>query len=328
LPSDNRIEYHSRMSEATPEKPIHVAAIGECMIELAERGDGTAALGFGGDSLNTSVYLMRVGAGAGLSVDYVTALGDDPYSDAMLAAWRAEGIGTGLVTRLPGRLPGLHTIRTDEAGERSFYYWRSAAAARELLSAGEPERLAEALVIYDLLYLTGITLSILDPTSRRHLLAIVDAARRAGARVAFDSNYRPRGWPEVASAREEMTTIYARVDIALPSLEDERALYGDTGAEAVADRLAGFGIPEIVVKDAAGPCLVRLGEDSWTIPAEAVGRVVDTSAAGDAFNAAYLAARLQGAAPDAAARAGHRLAATVIQYPGAIIPRVAMPDRD
>ncbi len=315
------------MVEATPEKPIRVAAIGECMIELAERGDGTAAIGFGGDSLNTSVYLRRLGGGVGIEVDYVTALGDDPYSDAMLAAWRAEGIGTDLVARLPGRLPGLHTIRTDAAGERSFHYWRSAAAARELLSAGEPERLAEALPAYDLVYLTGITLSILDSASRRRLLEIVDAARAAGARIAFDSNYRPRGWPDSASAREVMTEMYARVDTALPSLEDEAALYGEADAEAVADRLAGFGVGEFVVKDAAGPCLAGQGEARWVVPAEAVDRVVDTSAAGDAFNAAYLAARLQGTPPEAAARAGHRLAAIVIQHRGAVIPREAMADR-
>ncbi len=52
---------------------------------------------------------------------------------------------------------------------------------------------------------------------------------------------------------------------------------------------------------------------------------VDTTAAGDSFAAGYLAARLRGEAPAAAARAGHRLAAVVITHPGAIIPREAMP---
>jgi 2-dehydro-3-deoxygluconokinase len=61
------------------------------------------------------------------------------------------------------------------------------------------------------------------------------------------------------------------------------------------------------------------------VPAELVAEVVDTTAAGDSFAAAYLWARTGGAAPPDAARAGHRLAGTVVRYPGAIIPRAAMP---
>jgi 2-dehydro-3-deoxygluconokinase len=53
--------------------------------------------------------------------------------------------------------------------------------------------------------------------------------------------------------------------------------------------------------------------------------VVDTTAAGDSFAAAYIAARLAGADPIAAAEAGHRLAGVVVCHPGAIIPRAAMP---
>lgn len=298
-----------------------VAALGECMIELSEAGDGLLRLGFGGDSLNTSVYLARLG----VAVDYVSALGDDPYSEAMLAAWRAEGVGTGQVRRLAGRLPGLHTIRTDEAGERSFYYWRSASAAREVLAGEAGERLAERLPGYAWLYLTGVSLSILDGASRGRLLAIVAQARARGARVAVDSNYRPRGWPDAAAAARAMELIYRQCDLALPGLDDERQLYGDGDGRAVAARLAGWGVREIVVKDGPRPCLVRCGAEEWTVPAETVDDVVDTTAAGDAFNAAYLAARLAGEVPEAAARAGHRLAAQVIRHPGAVIRPEAMP---
>jgi 2-dehydro-3-deoxygluconokinase len=59
-------------------------------------------------------------------------------------------------------------------------------------------------------------------------------------------------------------------------------------------------------------------------PHEAL-RPVDTTAAGDSFNAGYLAARIGGASPIDAARAGHRLAGIVIMTPGAIIAREAMP---
>ncbi len=69
---------------------MRIASIGECMIELRQMPGGHLTRSFGGDTLNTAVYLARLGA----EVDYVTALGDDPLSDEMIAGWQAEGIGT------------------------------------------------------------------------------------------------------------------------------------------------------------------------------------------------------------------------------------------
>ena len=102
--------------------------VGECMLELSERADGSIAKAFGGDSLNTAVYAAR----SGVDVAYLTALGDDPFSADMVAAWDAEGVDTGLVRRTPGRVPGLYWIKTDAAGERSFSYWRDQAPYRDL----------------------------------------------------------------------------------------------------------------------------------------------------------------------------------------------------
>ena len=73
--------------------------------------------------------------------------------------------------------------------------------------------------------------------------------------------------------------------------------------------------------------IVRAAGASQILRAEPIAApVVDTTAAGDSFAAAYIAARLAGADPIEAARAGHRLAGVVVCHPGAIIPRTAMPD--
>ena len=64
-----------------------VASIGECMIELKQAGGGLYSRGYGGDTLNTAVYLARLG----VEVDYITALGDDPLSDEMIAGWAGGG---------------------------------------------------------------------------------------------------------------------------------------------------------------------------------------------------------------------------------------------
>lgn len=305
-----------------------VAAVGECMIELTETGPGTMRRRYGGDTLNTAVYMARLGVGLGIAVDYVTALGDDPLSDEMLACWQAEGVGTERVARLPGRLPGLYLIKTDSSGERSFWYWRSASAARDLTAPPHGDAALGSLAGDDLVYVSGITLSILDDPGRERLLAAVAAARAEGARIAADTNWRPRNWPDIEAGRHWTARLFAHADIALPSAEDDVALFGDATPEGTVARLTGLGIAEVVVKNGADGCILAHDGYSERIPATPVELPVDTTAAGDSFNAAYLMARMAGQDPATAALSGHRLATAVIGHPGAIIPREAMPDFD
>ena len=308
-------------------KPIRVASIGECMIELRHRSERELELAFGGDTLNMAVYLARLTRGAGVRVDYVTALGaDDPYSEQMVREWEREGVGTGLVERLPGRLPGLYLIRLDERGERSFTYYRSAAAARDMLRGERGREVLDALRGYDLVYLTGITLSILADDQRGRLVELAEDLRRRGGRLAFDSNFRPAGWPDPEEARRWFTAFMERADILLPTLDDDRRLLGDADPESCAERRRAMGASEVAVK--LGPEGCHVASDAFTgrVPPEPVPRVVDTTAAGDSFNAGYLAARLLGRPPKEAARLGNRVAARVIAHPGAIVPLEATAD--
>jgi 2-dehydro-3-deoxygluconokinase len=294
-----------------------IASIGECMVELKERPDGSLTRSHGGDTLNTAVYLARLG----VTVDYVTALGDDAWSDEMAASWRAEGIGTSLVRRVPNRLPGLYVIQTDAAGERRFTYWRDSAAARIVFDLPDAPALIEALAGYDLLYVSGITLSIYGETGRARLFAAIEATRKRGGRVAFDTNFRPRGWPDRDIARLLYREAFAHADFILASTEDLDLLFGAEGET----ELRHYGAAaEIVLKLASPGVMVQLDGVETLVEAPPVANLVDTTAAGDSFAAAYLAARLRGAATVAAAEAGHRLAGLVVQYPGAIIPRSAM----
>jgi 2-dehydro-3-deoxygluconokinase len=305
---------------------LRAACIGECMIELNQREPATLALAFGGDTLNTAVYLARINPRGRLAVDYVTALGDDPYSDAMIATWQGEGVGTASVARLPGRLPGLYLIRIDDRGERRFFYYRSAAAARELFSDAATLPLLATLPEYDLLYFSAITLSILGAAARDRFFAALTAARAKGARVAFDSNFRPAGWPDKATAQEVVHRFLTCVDIALPTFDDEALLFGDKDADATARRYAEAGVREIVIKQGPAGCLLdEEGQRHHVAVARPVSPV-DTTAAGDSFNAGYLAFRLAGRSARNAALAGHRLAAVKIGHRGALMPRDAMPD--
>lgn len=293
-------------------------AVGEVMVELARGPDGRFAFGFGGDTFNTAVYLARLGVPTG----YATALGEDGYSDALLATATDELVETDLVLRVPGRMPGLYLIETDKKGERTFHYWRDTSPARELFELPGWERVAETMVAAELIYFSGITLSLYSMTGLGRFLATLEFARQRGAKVAFDSNYRPRGWKsDDARARTVFAEALRRVDIALPTFDDEARLWGDGNPRATVERLRTFGIGEIVVKNGPKHALVQAGEDAREVAVPRVVKPVDTTAAGDSFNAAYLAGRLQGRDPAEAARQAHVLAAEVIRHRGAIIPR-------
>jgi 2-dehydro-3-deoxygluconokinase len=100
-------------------------------------------------------------------------------------------------------------------------------------------------------------------------------------------------------------------------------LWGDPSPEATVERLKAFGIAEIVVKNGPNSALVAVGGQQDFVPVPEVVEPVDTTAAGDTFNAGYMAARLAGDNPLAAAAAGHRLAAEKVRHRGAIMPRTA-----
>ncbi|MDP9011591.1 MAG: sugar kinase [Pseudomonadota bacterium] len=301
-----------------------VFVIGECMIEL-RRGAAGLSYGFGGDTLNTAVYLSRLIDRTRFEVAYVSALGTDTFSDEMCTSWAAEGIVTEWVQRLPDKLPGLYLIETDAGGERSFHYWRDDSAARYWLQGPRVAQVREALAHAPFTYLSGISLAILGESHRELLLETLAQSRARGGKIIFDSNFRPRLWQGTGVAADVHRRVLALTDIALLSLDDERTLHGPAEVAEVIARVRALGVPEVVVKRGAASCIVQAEGVREEVAPPRVASVVDTTAAGDSFGAAYLAARLAGHSATQAARAGHRVAATVIQHQGAIIPPQNMP---
>jgi 2-dehydro-3-deoxygluconokinase len=305
-----------------------LVCFGECMLELRGAAFGAMQQTYGGDTLNTAVYAARCGAGQGLRVAYATALGDDAFSVGMLQRWQAEGLTTQLVRQLPGRLPGLYLIEVDDAGERRFSYWRDQAAARAYFEtpAGHTPLEQQAHSI-DALYFSGISLAILPEAGRQRLLKLASQVRAQGGMVAFDNNYRPRLWPNRTQAHAAFTAATAVATLALMTLDDEQALWAEPDQQAQLQRTLALPCAEVVVKRGAAATLVRSHTQAvQAVATELVRRVVDTTAAGDSFAGAYLAARLRGAQAAEAAAAGNRLAARVVQHQGAVLPREAMAD--
>ncbi|WP_019616915.1 sugar kinase [Psychromonas ossibalaenae] len=300
------------------------AIIGECMIELNGKPFAQMDQSYGGDSLNTAVYMART-AGQSITVDYVSALGTDAVSDGMLSRWQQEGINTECVLRDAVRQPGLYLIQLDDQGERTFMYWRNQSAARYLLRHPDFSAVTEQLQSAALIYLSGISLAILPDEDRQQLTALLQKLAAQGVKIAFDSNYRPALWKDAQQARLCYQQILAVTDLALVTDDDEQALWGDSSTAQISDRLRSAGVKEMVLKKGAEGCIYHnlLGGDALLVETTAVTNVIDTTSAGDSFNAGFLAGYLSGKTPLESALQGHQLASVVIQHKGAIIPQSA-----
>ncbi len=301
-----------------------VAVIGECMLELSaveSESSELKRLAYGGDTLNTAFYL----AGSGQQVSYFSALGEDSQSQWMIQEWQKAGIDCDHVRQVVGRVPGLYMIETDAVGERRFLYWRDSSPARELFDdKQQAAQLFHELEKFELLYFSGVTLSLYKDAALKDLLNFLTGYRRQGGLVAFDSNYRPHGWSNRHRAETVYRDFYQQVDLALPTLEDDMALFNLSTSEALLEKLASLGVSEIAMKQGPKGSLVNAepgtGEAAIAVPALEITRVVDTTGAGDSFNGGYLSARIKGESILEAARKGHRFAAEVIQYRGAVVP--------
>lgn len=291
------------------------ASIGECMIELSGSGDDQWRMGYAGDTLNTAWY-MRALTEPSYPIDYVSAFGEDDFSQKQRAFLTSNGIGIASSPIIKGVHPGLYAITLNGA-ERSFTYWRSDAAAKRL--ASDKDALKASLAGRDMIYFSGISVGIVFPEHRETLFEVLRECRANGARIAFDPNFRHQLWPDQEVAKKIISDAMRIADIALPTFPDEQALFGDETANACADRLAGLGVKEIIVKDGTEPALI-IADGNKTLVPSAKAKAVDTTGAGDSFNGGYLAARLHGLSPVEAAQKAHTVAARVVEVRGALAP--------
>lgn len=306
-------------------KNLKIACVGEALIEMvATTIPGVAKLNVAGDTLNTAIYLRRA-LQEQHSVHFVTGLGVDSMSDQMVAFIQAEGVATDGIRRFPDRLPGLYSISNDAAGERTFGYWRENSAARCLFQEAGPCDFS-VLEKFDLIYMSGISIAILPPPVRDSLLDWIAEYRQNGGLFSFDSNYRPTLWETKTSARDAVARAWSLCDIALPSLDDETALFGGLETDVVNRFGAIKGCIGALKRGERGPIAIN-GDQTDALGFQKLDSVVDTTAAGDSFSGAFLGSYLQYGSVSKAMSLGHRYASIVIGHRGAIVPRDAMVQR-
>ena len=300
---------------------MDVISMGEVMVELQAADPSTPDLrrvSYAGDTYNTAIYLARLG----LETAFMTRLGRDSFSQELREIIQKEGLSSEFLAEDSHKVIGLYGISLTASGERSFTYWRSDSAARQLFSNAEDEqKLKSAFARTRCLYLSGITLAIISEGARERLFALLDEFRKAGGEVVFDNNYRPKLWEDEATAQNVCKSAFKVSSIALLTDEDYYALYGDQQPEQVIETCTRYGVSTVVLKRGAQDVWVNGQNVTKTITVPRVDQVVDTTAAGDSFNAGFLAAYLKGASLEQSAEQGIRCAQLVIQHRGAIIDK-------
>ena len=294
---------------------MKILSVGECMAELSPDGQqGKFNLGFAGDTFNTAWYIAN--NHSEINSGYFSKIGDDELSEKMLKFMSDNRIDTTHVKKVSGSTIGLYLISL-VGGERSFSYWRNNSAAT--LLGQDRNEIEQAMKKQDLIYFSGITLAILDQSSRHNLFSCLKLARRAGKKIAFDPNLRPKLWNDKAEMRDVIMAGANLSDIILPSFDDEAAWFSDPDPISTIRRYQNVGAETVIVKNGGKPVSYFSDQAKGTYPINSIREVVDSTAAGDSFNAEILVGILRKIPLSEAIGNGANLAKRVIMGQGALV---------
>ena len=294
---------------------MKILSIGECMAEFSpDEQLGKFNLGFAGDTFNTAWYIAN--NHADVNSAYFSKVGDDELSDQMLKFMSDNQVDTRYITTVAGSTIGLYLISLVN-GERTFSYWRNKSAATFL--GQNVDDVGNAMKKQDMIYFSGITLAILDQNSRENLFSCLKSARRAGKKIAFDPNLRPKLWNDKKEMCDVIMAGANLSDIILPSFEDEATWFSDADPMSTLARYQNVGAETVVVKNAGDPVSFWSKHGTGTYLVESVEKIIDSTAAGDSFNAEILVGLLREIPLADAINNAANLAKKVLMGQGALV---------
>jgi sugar/nucleoside kinase (ribokinase family) len=283
--------------------------VGDLLYDMLARVEGSVAFGTdtftpihaaaGGSGANAAAWLAH----SGVETHFVGRVGDDVLGEALAGELKRSGV-TPHLARDPSLATGKVFVLVDGAGERTMITDRGAG---EALS---PEDLPETLFRGGHLHLSGYTLS--GGSRRETALSALRLARGAGMSISVD----PSSVPLLEEMGPGCFLEWTRgVDLCLPNLEEGVLLTGFEDPDRIAKELLSY-YPGVVLKLGAGGALYASADGERVRLPAAPARVADTTGAGDALCAGFLANRLSGAPPTGALRRGIELAARVVEQVG------------
>ncbi len=254
----------------------------------------------GGSGVNVAVAAARMG----LEVVLVTALGNDQHGDLVADLLRSEGVGTQFVKRVP-KPTGSVFVAVDGSGKPTFFAMRVGCADWELTSA---DIHVEIIQRSRAVYVTGVVVSEAKVTkqSAQSASRAIVVAKAAGVPTFFDPNIRAEDWELPSEVLESLGDFADSVDFYLPN-EAEYTMIGRKGLRPNGKAT--------VVKAGERGCKVITCEGEVEIPA-VPATSVDTTGAGDSFDAGFIVGVLETGNPVSAARVASAVAAITVSRVG------------
>jgi len=309
LVSSEIIVLEKSISVIQVEKTLDLVGIGECLVEFSDLGEGQYQVGYSGDVLNALAAAGRLGLRTGL----LTALGDDPFLPGLLEVLETEGIDRSRVPVLEDKPNGIYFIHLDESGIRRFHFVRNTSAARETFTCQDLSTLIDFARSARALLFSSIPLAVMK--DREKFLELLHAIKGETI-LAFDLNVRRRLWDDVRDLIGPFEELAPLLDVLFVTDEDDEILFGQRPAVEAIEDYVRRGFRQIVFRRGGAPTLVKNESESFGVPVPHVSHIVDTTGAGDAFNAGFIAAMLRQHASFECAAMGNAAAAASLESRG------------
>ena len=293
---------------------INVCSIGEAMIEISNVKNNLYNQSFAGDTLNFCNYLDK----KKLNAFFLSAIGKSEINQSLLDFVKSKNISTKYIKQINQFEIGLYLIKNKDNGEKQFFYWRDESAAKQYFNNIDFINLYKELKNFDYIYFSGITLSIIHVSKLNNFIKLLKLLKSKKIKIVFDFNIRPTRWNK-KNLNNFFDSVLKFVDICFLSGEDMSYWKNKNGIKSYEQIVTKYKIKHSIFRKNAKFTYVFLNKNKYVFKNKLLKKVVDTSGAGDGFNAAYLSNFIVNNDPVLALKAGSTLGSKIVMKKGAIV---------
>ena len=264
-------------------KRFDIVALGELLIDFTDSGrspDGMKL--FEQNPGGAPANMLTAASHMGFKTAFIGKVGCDMHGRFLIDTLRKENIDTKAIIEDKDFFTTLAFVALDENGERSFSFARKPGADTMLREDEIDIKLLEDCKIFHF----G-SLSLTDEPSCSATLFAVRTAKKAGAIISYDPNYRASLWADHKTATDKMRSVIPLVDVMKVSDEESLMLTGCTDYFEAADKLLSFGVKLVAITLASDGVIIARSDKKEKFDAFKV-ECVDTTGAGDSFWGGFL----------------------------------------